>query len=267
VTDPTPLLDCFKRGEVPREARLEAAQGTLAPRPHEQLAILVMLIEDPDLEVRTTAEETLNKIPIAALQAFLAQPDVAVDLREFFADRGVFPDEMPDIHYDAGEPLFPDTGSTDELVEGAEDGEGEDDRQTAMQKLSSMNFTQRLKAAVRGSREMRAILVRDSNKMIAAAVMSSPKLSEPEVASFSKMGSVSEDVLRIIAGNRAWMKNYQIVVALAKNSKTPLTLAMNLMPRLTDKDLQMLAVDRNVPEPLRVAARKKVVAKATGGKS
>lgn len=259
---PTPLLDFFKRGEVERDVKMQAAQGTLAPRAHEQLAILVLLLEDPDREIRTTADETLNKIPVEALQAFLGRSDVPIDLREFFADRGIFPDEMPEIQFDADEPLL-DAGADDPLLTGPED----EDRQTAMQKLQTMSFTDRLKAAVRGSREMRAILVRDSNKMIAAAVMSSPKLSEPEVAGFSRMGSVSEDVLRIIASNRAWMKNYQICLALTKNSKTPIGIAMNLMQRLTDKDLQMLSVDRNVPEPLRVAARKKVVAKTAGGKS
>jgi hypothetical protein len=262
VIGPTPLLDSFKRGDVARDVRLEAAQGAVAPRAHEQLAILVLLVEDPDLEVRTAAEETLTRIPIEALKSFLARSDVTVDLLEFFADRGIFPDEIPQIRVDPEQPLL-ETASADAPA----DGEDEEDRQTAMQKLSTMSFTDRLKAAVRGSREMRAILIRDSNRMIASAVMSSPKLSEPEVESFSRMGSVSEDVLRIIASNRAWMKNYQIVAALTKNAKTPLGIALNLMPRLTDKDLSMLAVDRNVPEALRVAARKKKVAKSTGGKT
>ena len=43
MSGPTPLLDFFKRGEVARDVRLLAAQGALAPRAHEQLAILVLL--------------------------------------------------------------------------------------------------------------------------------------------------------------------------------------------------------------------------------
>ena len=90
-------------------------------------------------------------------------------------------------------------------------------------------------------------------------MLTSPKLTEPEVESFARMGNVSEDVLRHIGSNRAWMKNYGIVVALTKNAKTPVGLSLNLMHRLNDRDLQGLSTDRNVPEPLRVAARKKVV--------
>jgi hypothetical protein len=107
---------------------------------------------------------------------------------------------------------------------------------------------------------MRAILIRDANKMIAATVLSSPKLSEQEVEAFSRMTNVAEEVLRIIGNNRAWVKNYQVVLGLTKNPKTPLALSMNFMSRLNDRDLNMLSNDRNVPEPLRVAARKKVVA-------
>ena len=73
------------------------------------------------------------------------------------------------------------------------------------------------------------------------------------------MANVSEDVLRTIANNRAWLKNYSVVLALVKNPKTPVALSMNLMARLSEKDLRMLSTDRNVPDALRMKARKKMV--------
>jgi hypothetical protein len=257
VIGPTPLLDFFKRGEVARDVRLVAAQGALAPRAYEQLAILVLLLEDPDAEIRRTADDTLNKIPVEALKAFLARSDVPIALREFFGDRGVFPDEMPDITLDFEEPLV-DTTPPDDL------GDEDEDRETATQKLAKMGFPERLKAAVKGSREMRAMLIRDPNKMIASAVLSSPKLSEPEVEAFSRMASISEEILRIIASNRTWTKNYNVVLGLTKNPKTPLAMSLTFMSRLNTRDMQQLSVDRNVPEPLRIAARKRVVANTSG---
>jgi hypothetical protein len=259
VSTPTPLLDYFKRGEVARDVRMEAALGTLAPRAYEQLQILVMLLEDPDAEIRETADDTLNQIPEGALKLFLARPDVPLGIREFFADRGVFPDEMPDITamFDAEEPLLDNSEDIDL-------GEEDEDRESATQKLAKMGFSARLKAAVKGSREMRAMLIRDPNKMISAAVLSSPKLTEPEVESFAKMASLSEEVLRIIASNRAWTKNYNVVLGLAKNPKTPVALSMQFLQRLTGKDLAQVSVDRNVSEALRIAARKKVAAARSG---
>jgi hypothetical protein len=241
----------FKRGEVNRDVRMLAAQGGLATRAQEQLGILALLLEDRDQQVRETAEATLNRIPPETLKHFLARSDVSVSLREFFASRGIMPEATP-----ANPP------ADDPLIDTA--GEIEDDpnetKESATQKIAKMGFTERLKAASKGSREMRAILIRDPNKMIAAAVLSSPKLSEPEVEAIAGMGSVSDEVLRIIGNNRQWVKNYMVVLRLCKNSKTPLALSMNLMNRLQDADLTRLSVDRNVPEPLRVAARKKVVA-------
>jgi hypothetical protein len=256
VIGPTPLLDFFRRGEVARDARLMAAQGAIAPRASEQLAILVLLTEDPDREVRETAEETISQLPEEALKNFLARSDVPIGLREFFGDRGIFPAEIPQLELDIEEPLVDADAS---LL-----GEEDEDRESAVQKLAKMSFTQRLRAAMKGSREMRAILIRDPNKMIASAVLSSPKLSEPEIESFARMAQVSDDVLRIIASNRAWIKRYAVVVGLTKNPKTPLATSMNLMSRLHDRDLAQLSVDRNVPEPLRIAARKKIVAAASG---
>jgi hypothetical protein len=258
VSRPTPLLDLFKRGEVPRDVRLQAAEGALAPTAHEQIQILSMLAGDADAEIRTTAESTIGRIPIDKLKAFLARPDVPEGIGEFFSARGVAADGAAAIESD--DPLI-DTGPAEPDDPEIPVGEaGEQVRQSISQQIARMGFSQRLKAAVKGSREMRAILVRDPNKMIAASVLSSPKLTENEIAAFAKMANLSEDVLRIIASNRRWMKNYNVVVGLCRNPKTPVAMSMNNMNRLNDRDLQMLSIDRNVPEPLRVAARKKIVA-------
>jgi hypothetical protein len=251
VSAPTPLLDFFRRGEAPPDVRLMAAQGLLAPRAEEQLALLIFLLDDRDADIRAAAQATLDRIPEPALSAFLARPDVAVDLREFFADRGVFPAETPPIEID--DPLVGDSGP-----EEAADSDG--DVESVSQRLAKMGFSERLKAAIKGSREMRSLLIRDPNKMIAVSVLSSPKVNEQEVETYSRMANVSDDVLRTIATNRAWTRHYGIVLGLTRNPKTPVALSLNLMARLTGRDLQTLSIDRNVPEPLRVAARRRVMA-------
>jgi hypothetical protein len=254
VTAPTPLLDFFKRGEVARDVRLLAAAGAIAPRAHEQLSILIRLLDDSDREVRTTAQQTLDKIPVESLTTFLARSDVPIGVREFFADRGVFPAEMPSLS--AEEPLL--DVEADEAPPSEEEPADDPSRESLIQQIANMSFTERLKAAMKGSREMRGILIRDPNKMISAAVLSSPKLNEAEIESFSKMTNVAEEVLRIIGTNRAWTKNYSVIFGLTKNPKTPLAISLTLMARLNDRDVSTLAADRNIPEPLRAAARRKV---------
>ena len=87
----TPLIDFFRKGDVARDVRLQAAQGAIATRAHEQMALLVMLTGDADAEVAAAANATLGLIPPQTLAAFLARTDVPEEMREFFAKRGVAP--------------------------------------------------------------------------------------------------------------------------------------------------------------------------------
>ena len=121
-----------------------------------------------------------------------------------------------------------------------------------------MSVMQKVKVAMRGTREERAVLIRDPNRLVSAAVLSSPKLTENEVEGISRMANVGEEVLRIIGTNRAWVKSYTIAAGLARNPKTPIAVSLHLLNRLTERDVKMMASDRNIPEPVRIAARKRM---------
>jgi hypothetical protein len=246
----SPLIDFFRRGEVARDVRLLAAQGALAPRAHEQLALLVLLSDDPDREVARAAAATLDALPLEPLTAFLARHDVSPEMKGFFAALGIEPRESAATASEFAEPLL------DTLSEIPEEPGPPD---PGHKLISSMSVLERMKLAMKGTREQRAQLVRDTNKIVAAAVLSSPKLQEPEVESFTRMGNVSEDTLRTIGHNRAWLKNYNIVLGLCRHPKTPPVISMHLVHRLNERDLKGLSTDRNVQEGLRVLARKLVV--------
>ena len=250
----SPLVDFFRRGEVARDVRLTAAQGALAPRAHEQLALLILLSDDPEPEISTSANATLDALPVEALQAFLARSDVPGQMRDFFAARGVSPGALPAA--DASEPLV--DAAADEIVDDtvSEEIKEEEDEAAAVQDVSRLSIVQRMKLGMKGTKAHRSRLIRDSNKLVAAAVLSSPKLTESEVEAFAKMATVSEEVLRTIAMNRTWVKNYGVVAGLTRNPKTPPGISMQMVQRLNERDLKMLTMDRNVPEAVRLAARK-----------
>lgn len=250
----TPLFEFFRRGEVAHDVRLLAARGALAPRAHEQLAILGVLLEDPDPEVARTASATLDALPPAPLAAFLARSDCTPELRAFFAARGIEP--APVASPSADDPLLdtePDLGELADASEAPPSNRG--------RPMTLLTVMERLKLAMRGTREQRAVLIHDPNKLIAVGVLSSPKLSESEVESFARMANVSEEVLRLIGTSRNWVKNYSIMAALAFNPKSPPGLTMGFVQRLNDRDVKMIAADRNVSEPVRIAARKRLLTK------
>jgi hypothetical protein len=248
----TPMLDFFRRGEVARDVRMLAAQGSLAPRPLEQLGMLMLLTGDHDQEVRQTAEDTLQRLPQNLIADFIARADTPTELREFFIRRGIHPSNTPAPDHE--EPL-------DDANESGVELEGAEEQQSFQERLSSMTVPEKMKCAMKGTREMRSVLIRDPNRMVAAAVLSCPKVNPAEVEAFAKMGNVSEDILRTIANTRAWTKAYGVVLSLVKNSKTPVALSMNLMQRLTESDVKKISTDRNVPDALRLAARRRAVEK------
>ena len=125
--------------------------------------------------------------------------------------------------------------------------------------LSTLSIMERMKLAMKGTKGQRAQLIRDSNKLVAAAVLSSPKLTESEVEAFAKMANVSEETLRTIAMNRSWAKNYGVIAGLTRNPKTPVAIAMQMVHRLNDRDLKALMTDRNVQEVVRLTARRLAV--------
>jgi len=114
-----------------------------------------------------------------------------------------------------------------------------------------MNTKDRMKLAMKGDREARGILVRDSNKVVCSAVINNPRITDQEVENIASMRTVSEEVLRLIAMNRGWARNYPIVLNLARNPRTPIPTAMNILPRIRTKDLLGLSQNRNVSEAVR----------------
>jgi hypothetical protein len=253
----TPLLDLFRRGDVTQDIRLQAAQGAMAPRAHEQVGLLMMLVNDQDPQVAAAAEVTLAAIPRESLEAFLARSDASPEMLEFFMARGVQPAEVPLIEVD--KPLLDLGGEPPEPpLDDEEPPEGRE-RQSTLQKIAALTVAQRMALAMKGTREERAILIRDPNKIVGVAVLSSPKINEAEVESIAKMTTLSEELLRMIAFSRAWTKNYGVIHALVKNPKTPLAVSINFLSRLTEKDVRAISTNRNVADALRITARKKVV--------
>jgi hypothetical protein len=128
-------------------------------------------------------------------------------------------------------------------------------RTPAFQRIMKMNVADRVQLAMKGNAEERAILVRDTAKMVANQVLKSPKLSDNEIATFANMRNVSEDILRTIAARREWTKNYGVAHALVRNPKTPSGVSVQFLPRLGTRDLKIVAGDKNIPEMVRRHAR------------
>jgi hypothetical protein len=129
-------------------------------------------------------------------------------------------------------------------------------RQTLLQRIAKMSVAQRVQYAIKGGSDARRTLIRDNNKVVQRAVLQSPRLTDQEVEAFAAMSSLTDEILRMIAGNRVFRKNYMVVRNLINNPKTPLDVTLHMLPMLNGQDLKRLTMNKNVPETLRTSAMK-----------
>jgi hypothetical protein len=122
--------------------------------------------------------------------------------------------------------------------------------------IQTLSVFQKVKLARMGNKEARGLLIRDRNKIVAAAAIRSPKITENEVESFAKTRNLSDEVLRIIAGNREWTRNYTVKVNLAMNPKCPAPTAVKFLNYLQERDLQTIMKSKDVPSVICTHARR-----------
>lgn len=125
------------------------------------------------------------------------------------------------------------------------------ERVSLIRRIMFMNTKDRMKLAMKGDREARSILIRDSNKVVCSAVVKNPRITEQEVENIASMRTVADEVLRLISLNRTWARSYPIIHNLSRNPRTPIPTVMNILPRIRTKDLQYLTQNKNVSEAVR----------------
>jgi len=125
--------------------------------------------------------------------------------------------------------------------------------------VKEMSVGERMKLAITGNREARAILINDRLSMVRRFVLRNPRITEEEIAALAKNRSIDSEILKIIARDKDWVKKYPVRLALATNPKTPLALAMHFVPTLHPRDLRFLAKSRNVPSAVNTMAKRLVL--------
>ena len=112
--------------------------------------------------------------------------------------------------------------------------------------LAEASVSEKIRRATLGSAAERLLLVRDSNRLVAAAAAKSPQLKESEAVRITASRAISDDVLRIIAMNRELVRSYQVKLNLVINPRTPFTFASRLVSHLRDSDLKIIHKSKNV---------------------
>ena len=132
----------------------------------------------------------------------------------------------------------------------------EEQRGSALQKIAKLDIKGRILLAMKGNREERSLLVRDGTKIVALAVLESPRITDTEVERFASQRNVLEAVLRAISMKRRFIKQYPIVRNLTFNPRTPIDVSLGLIKNLLTQDLRHLAGNKEVSDTVRKLATK-----------
>jgi hypothetical protein len=128
--------------------------------------------------------------------------------------------------------------------------------QALWSRIRAMTVGEKVKLAFNGNKDVRAVLLRDSNKVIPRLVLQNPRLTEEEVLMLARDRNADDEVLRQIAETREWTRVYAVRAALVENARTPLTKAVSLLQTLEERELSRLAKSKHVSNAIAVQARR-----------
>ncbi len=131
--------------------------------------------------------------------------------------------------------------------------------------ISELSAAKKIRLALVGSAAARALLIRDKNKQVSHAAVSSPGTTEAEAASFARSKEVGEDILRYIGNKRDWLRNYEVKRGLVFNPKTPIGISLRFLSHMRDNDLKDLSRSRNISSAIKSAARQRLEKKEKAG--
>lgn len=202
----------------------------------EVIGILIEDVSDPGI-FGEIAKENTNRPEI--LRLLLMSPLVPEEVRTLI-----------------GETLHLPAVPRKELVKTEGPQEKEMHAESLLQKIQKLSVAQRIQLALRGGREIRNILAKDTNKEVSLSVLENAKITETEIEMIAKNRFSLEEALRRISKNREWMKKYPILLGLVTNPKTPPGISVALVTEVKTRDLAVIEKNKNVAEAVRAAAKK-----------
>jgi hypothetical protein len=235
--DAAPEMFAYCAAEFPQRPGVADALGKNPACPIEVLRPVVRYLSTTALQELLEDLDRLSTSPLL-VAALIASDALTADQRNQLLELQKVELDPKEAFKDATDAAGPDAAK----------------RETLLQKLARMRVGERVQLALKGTRDERMVLSRDPSKVVQRAVLQSPQLTEQEVEGFAAMASLSDEILRLIAMNRKYRRNYTIVRNLMFNPKTPLEVTLHMLPNITAQDLRLLMGNKNVPDTLRTSA-------------
>lgn len=154
-----------------------------------------------------------------------------------------------------------DTDLPEELIQESDEPKPERLFESLYQRLISMAVSDKVRLATLGNKEARNLLIKDPNRLVVNAVLTSPKLTDDEVVAYAANKNLSKEVPNLIATRKEFLKHYAVKIALVNNPKTAVPTAVKLLQHLQEKDLRNVAKSKGISNIVVAAARRIITQK------
>lgn len=295
----SPVVAAYAAPGTSSAERLSGVEAAAGMTPIDRVTLLFCLMRDRDESVRDTATAAFALVPAVDLAgcidspathpaildaiarihhsshvvvaALLANPALSRQAADFLkrieppAAAGDAESDRSDAEpAEAGSRVVPeDMGAGEDGSPGEDLEPGEDDEEylSKFQMIQQMGISEKIKMALTGDKEWRSILINDNNKLVSGSVIKNPRITEAEIVRILKVGVQNDEIVRLICGNKEWLKNYQIRKALVDCPKTPLPQALRILSTLGDKDIAAYAKSKNISSVISTQAKRIILAK------
>ena len=207
-------------------------------------------------------DAALARLTSDELQLAVAQVELPAEFASLLQDDpAAAGDAAAPVDADVPEPASAPEAEA-EAEEPAPEAEPEEPGRIPMQKLvGTLSAAQKVALAMKGNREARSILVRDSNRVVCTAAIRNPRITEQEIVVAAKNRSINDEVIRIICASRDMTRSYGVRWALVNNPKTPLTVSLRYLTSLRQSDLKAVAKSKGIASALVGQAKRMLTAK------
>jgi hypothetical protein len=265
------ILDALKSNPHGSEMKRESNENALAPAPsavpNPQPVKSATAVAADEILLETQPDEMApDDVLDEGILAYLNEhaSEISAQADKVFQPIGGFYDELvPDSEEplaeaeaaSAGTKAAPAVARKAPMIKKSHLSGGQE-RGSALQKIARLDIKGRIQLAMKGTKEERSLLIRDGTKVVALAVLESPKISDTEVERYASQKNVLEAVLRAIPMKRRFVKHYAIVRNLVFNPRTPLDVSLALVKTLLIHDLRNLSGNKEISETVRKLALK-----------
>jgi hypothetical protein len=130
---------------------------------------------------------------------------------------------------------------------------------TLDRKIAALSVGEKVRMALHGTRDERTFLARERAGVVQSALVRNPNTSIDEILALARSAHLAPEAAETMLAHRSFGASAQVLFALVRNPRTPISVAVETVAKLQPSDLRTVAKGTGVRAQVAQAARKKLL--------